>query len=294
MEEMKTTNEFRNFDIVSEVSDHHFLKSSSGESIMDNPNSEAHKRIMKEWETLEQNLPESIYVRVYNNRIDLMRAAIIGDTGTPYHDGLFFFDIALPSYYPHNPPKVHFISFGNRIHSFLRPDGKVFLMLLNTHGTLWERWDPSFSTLPQVLLSLKALVHREKLYDRSFEMYEHTCRLSLQLLLSPPEHFEAFVNSHFRDRAPVILSTLTDFVDGRCGNFGYASVTDKVSSPEILKWAEAFYPVMVEIFRLCGAPLDASFHRFWLTSLSWNGFNQSEIKKRGILKKVMKGIKSVF
>ena len=36
--------------------------------------------------------------------MDLLRAAIVGAPGTPYHDGLFFFDIYLPPEYPHEPP----------------------------------------------------------------------------------------------------------------------------------------------------------------------------------------------
>lgn len=36
--------------------------------------------------------------------MDLMRAVIIGAQGTPYHDGLFFFDIFFPPRYPDLPP----------------------------------------------------------------------------------------------------------------------------------------------------------------------------------------------
>ena len=36
--------------------------------------------------------------------MDLLRAAIVGSNGTPYHDGLFFFDIFLPPEYPQEPP----------------------------------------------------------------------------------------------------------------------------------------------------------------------------------------------
>jgi len=36
--------------------------------------------------------------------MDLMRAAIVGASGTPYHDGLFFFDICFPPEYPNEPP----------------------------------------------------------------------------------------------------------------------------------------------------------------------------------------------
>lgn len=36
--------------------------------------------------------------------MDLLQAAIVGAPGTPYHDGLFFFDIFLPPEYPQEPP----------------------------------------------------------------------------------------------------------------------------------------------------------------------------------------------
>lgn len=36
--------------------------------------------------------------------MDILRAVIIGAEGTPYHDGLFFFDISFPSGYPNVPP----------------------------------------------------------------------------------------------------------------------------------------------------------------------------------------------
>ncbi|KAE8780248.1 putative ubiquitin-conjugating enzyme E2 24 [Hordeum vulgare] len=48
----------------------------------------------------------SIYVRVYEDRNDLLRAAIVGPSGTPYHDGLFFFDVRFPPEYPRCP--AHF------------------------------------------------------------------------------------------------------------------------------------------------------------------------------------------
>ncbi|KAK2369480.1 putative ubiquitin-conjugating enzyme E2 [Trifolium repens] len=37
--------------------------------------------------------------------MDLMRVVIIGAEGTPYHDGLFFFDVLFPSDYPNVPPR---------------------------------------------------------------------------------------------------------------------------------------------------------------------------------------------
>lgn len=36
--------------------------------------------------------------------MDLLRAVIVGAYGTPYQDGLFFFDFYLPPAYPDVPP----------------------------------------------------------------------------------------------------------------------------------------------------------------------------------------------
>lgn len=47
---------------------------------------------------------DTIYVRVYEARMDLLRAVIIGPQGTPYHDGLFVFDVLFPQNYPDVPP----------------------------------------------------------------------------------------------------------------------------------------------------------------------------------------------
>ncbi|MBA0613889.1 hypothetical protein Godav_014246 [Gossypium davidsonii] len=91
---------FKHFDIVDDFSDHHYSNlNSSGEQ----PKEWA-KQIQEEWKILEKDLPETIYVRVYEARMDLLRAVIIGPTGTPYHDGLFVFDCFFPPKYPKEPP----------------------------------------------------------------------------------------------------------------------------------------------------------------------------------------------
>ena len=47
---------------------------------------------------------DKIFVRVYETRMDLLRAVIVGTEGTPYHDGLFFFDFFFDGYYPNVAP----------------------------------------------------------------------------------------------------------------------------------------------------------------------------------------------
>ncbi|KAM7259494.1 hypothetical protein ACFE04_015235 [Oxalis oulophora] len=59
---------------------------------------------MKELSILKSDnniLPtNSIYVRAYEEDVGLFRAAIMGLPGTPYHHGLFFFDLEFRSGYP--------------------------------------------------------------------------------------------------------------------------------------------------------------------------------------------------
>lgn len=57
---------------------------------------------------------DTIFVRVYEARMELLRAVIIGPPGTPYHDGLFVFDCLFPTNYPKSPPVCicyHYIGF---------------------------------------------------------------------------------------------------------------------------------------------------------------------------------------
>nr|GEV72733.1 hypothetical protein [Tanacetum cinerariifolium] len=60
------------------------------------PTTKWSKKIQKEWKILQKDLPYTIYVRVYESRMDHLGAVIMGAKGTPYHDGLFFFNIHFP------------------------------------------------------------------------------------------------------------------------------------------------------------------------------------------------------
>jgi ubiquitin-conjugating enzyme E2 O len=45
-------------------------------------------------------------VRAFEDRCDLLRALIIGPSGTPYEGCPFVFDLQLPADFPASPPKV--------------------------------------------------------------------------------------------------------------------------------------------------------------------------------------------
>ncbi|GMH29729.1 hypothetical protein Nepgr_031572 [Nepenthes gracilis] len=226
---------FSRFDVATDDSDHHYHKSSKPSDQFTNATSAVHKKIMKEWKLLDKNLPDSIYVRVYEHRIDLFRAAIVGAAGTPYHDALFFFDVAFPPDYPNRPPQVHYRSYGFRLNPNLYTSGRVCLSLLNTwSGKKSEKWDPSRSTVLQVLLSLQALVLNEKPYfnepgfggwsGRTYwekkssgyneDVFILCCKTTLCLLRRPPKNFEQFVTGHFHERANAILSACNAYKSG--------------------------------------------------------------------------------
>ncbi|KAL6314571.1 hypothetical protein AAG906_026911 [Vitis piasezkii] len=223
---------FKQFDTVQDHSDHHYSCNGSSHT---QPSKNWAKKIQEEWKILEKDLPDTISVRVYETRIDLLRAVIVGAEGTPYHDGLFFFDVFFPVDYPNAPPLVHYRSGGLRLNPNLYDNGKVCLSLLNTwSGDQNEKWIPGLSTMLQVLVSIQGLILNAKPFfnepgfacmsgsasgeKRSLQYNENTFILSLKTMLysmkKPPRHFEDFVLGHFCKHAHDILVACKAYMDG--------------------------------------------------------------------------------
>ncbi|GAU33721.1 hypothetical protein TSUD_52540 [Trifolium subterraneum] len=113
--------------------------------------------------------------------MDLLRAAIIGAEGTPYHDGLFFFDVLFPYDYPNEPPLVHYHSRGLGLNPNLYDTGKVCLSLINTWDCETnEMWTPGVSTMLQVLVSIQGLILNAKPYFNEPHMNEEYNESSLE------------------------------------------------------------------------------------------------------------------
>ncbi|XP_057718702.1 putative ubiquitin-conjugating enzyme E2 39 [Arachis stenosperma] len=301
---MADLNNFERFDVVSDHSDHHFSQPTANttkkqkqnrnpeptnhaaRNCFANTGSKVYKNIMREWKILANGLPDSIYVRVYESRIDLMRAAIVGAAGTPYHDGLFFFDIAFPPNYPSQPPKVHYLSCGFKLNPNLYHNGEVCLSLINTWiGKKSEKWDPCGSTVLQLLVSLQGLVLNDKpffneagseIFGRTFfekqarsynySVFLLSCRTMLFWLQRPPRNFEEFVHAHFRGSACRILRACHEYVNGRVrvgwygvsdvGENGDSSHRSRVKVPEEFKASMGkLYLRMVVAFQLNGSSL---------------------------------------
>ncbi|KAG5573969.1 hypothetical protein H5410_063735 [Solanum commersonii] len=235
----KTMN-FPHFDVALDESDHYFIKSNQSrkeKKCFNDANTSTCKAIMKEWKILEKNLPDSIYVQTYEKRLDLLRAVIIGASGTPYHDGLFFFDIVFPSDYPNNPPKLSYLSHGFHMNPNLYPNGRVCLSLINTwHGDKVEKWTPKISTILQLLVSIQGLVLNSKPYFNepvrvrcindsdalsklslayNEDVFIRTCKTMLCHIRAPPKNFEEFVHKYFCERREFILASLNAYAGGK-------------------------------------------------------------------------------
>ncbi|KYG41690.1 hypothetical protein M433DRAFT_147461 [Acidomyces richmondensis BFW] len=127
------------------------------------------KRTQKEHRILRRPnaLPTGIYVRSWENRLDLIRVLILGPAETPYQDAPFVIDFYLPPQFPVDPPQAYFHSWVGesglggvgRVNPNLYEDGKICLSLLGTwEGDKGEGWNASRSTLLQVIVSLLGLV----------------------------------------------------------------------------------------------------------------------------------------
>jgi ubiquitin-conjugating enzyme E2 O len=118
------------------------------------------KAVQKEHKLLRNSLPAGVWVRTFEDRLDLMSVLIEGPKNTPYEDGLFAFDIQLVHDYPISPPLCHYISYcSDRLNPNLYQDGKVCVSLLGTwSGRGSEVWCPNSSTLLQVIVSIQGLI----------------------------------------------------------------------------------------------------------------------------------------
>jgi len=172
-----------------------------------------------------------IYVRVDEDRPDVLKACIIAPEGTPYENGCFEFDILLPLDYPNVPPKVQIITTNHgsvRFNPNLYNGGKVCLSLLGT----WSGpgWIPGTSTLLQVLLSIQSLIFVDKPYfnepgynascasqQKQSDTYDRQIRAAtlkvamLGQMQKPSPLFEDCMNDHFRLKKRRILEQLDEW-----------------------------------------------------------------------------------
>ncbi|KAN0131396.1 hypothetical protein V8E53_010773 [Lactarius tabidus] len=214
--------------------------------------------IAKELAVLTTNLPvawdSSIFLRVDETRVDIIKALIIGPEGTPYQNGCFLFDIFLGHNYNQLPPSVKYMTTNGgkfRFNPNLYADGKVCLSLLGTWAG--PGWLAGKSTLLQVLISIQSMILCEEPYlnepgwasssgtPQSVAYSANIRRMVIKTamlgnLKNPPEPFGDIIRTHFRLKARSVsaqvdqwlsqddgLQTVNDGASGRAGQGGSAN-----------------------------------------------------------------------
>jgi len=218
---------------TTELQEYHSFQSNAAQSF--DPRSQRAKALMKEMKQWSEHLPihpnAAIFVRQDEERMDMVRAMITGPDDTPYSRGCFVFDIYFPPSYPNIPPLVKLITTGNgtvRFNPNLYADGKVCLSLLGTWhgGDSSQKWQPSTSSLYQVLVSIQGMIlisdpmYNEPGYENikdtaegkaSSDQYNSRIRLwtiryaMLGQLKNPPKGLEDLIRAHFHTQQTAIL-----------------------------------------------------------------------------------------
>lgn len=187
------------------------------------------RTVSKELKLLRSSLPPGVWIKGFEDRIDLYSVMFRGPKKTPYEDGLFLFDFQLSADYPAAPPLCHYISYcSERLNPNLYEDGKVCVSLLGTwSGRGTEVWTSS-STLLQVIVSIQGLILVSEPYfnEAGFEkqkgsqqgrensrMYNEMVVLKLvqaqtKLLQYPPLVFKDIIIAHFKRHAERFLQRL--------------------------------------------------------------------------------------
>jgi ubiquitin-protein ligase len=202
------------------------------------------KRLQKEYVGLKTSLPvhpdASIFVRVDESEMTLAQICITPANG-PYARGAFIFDVYFPPQYPVVPMRCNLATTGKNTFRFnpnLYQCGKVCLSLLGTWGGQGaENWDPRYSTLLQLCVSIMAQIFIEEPYfnEPGYESsrgtphgttqsknYNNRVRVAtlkfamIDQLENPPKGFEYPVLTHFYLMKEAILEQVNGWLsDGK-------------------------------------------------------------------------------
>lgn len=191
--------EFHRANCVKEVSDDLIISSSCYEKEAREAEKSEHapgrmRKLLAQVSSLSTDLPEGIYVRHGESRLDVLKVLIIGPADTPYEHGLFEFDLFCGSDFPQRPPKMFFRTTGGgrvRFNPNLYNTGKSMLffffsnlvvraglpaphwihLLISEPTNIWslvcfsllgtwdgQPWEPDCSSLLQLLVSIQGMI----------------------------------------------------------------------------------------------------------------------------------------
>lgn len=178
------------------------------------------QKVMKHVALMRQELLDSlhwnstIFVRASIENMAHYQFMIAGPRDTPYDNGLFHFQMELPSNYPQSPPKVTILSTGRgqyRANPNLYASGKVCLSLLGTWAG--PGWNAGRSNISEVILAIQAQILNEHplrnepgletASDNNVDLYNAILRIytikiaMIDVLRDPPLGFEDAVLAFF-------------------------------------------------------------------------------------------------
>jgi ubiquitin-protein ligase len=128
-------------------------------------------RIVNDIMNFNKEKPNNTFIDVNEKNIYQLKILIIGDKSTPYYGGFFMFELEFPDNYPHQPPKVKFLTTDGivRFNPNLYANGKVCLSIINT----WTgpQWTPVMSLL-SVVVSIQSLLKENPIINEpGYENY---------------------------------------------------------------------------------------------------------------------------
>ena len=106
-------------------------------------------RLRKELEELQISPPANCSAGMIGDDMYNWQATIMGPSGSPYEDGVFYLRIEFPSDYPFKPPRVIFTT--KIYHCNINMSGNICLDILK------EQWSPAL-TISKVLLSICSMM----------------------------------------------------------------------------------------------------------------------------------------
>jgi ubiquitin-protein ligase len=186
-------------------------------------------RLRKDLSILASSLPPGIFVKISENRMDIMKVMIIGPQETPYENGCFIFELYIPSGYPTSSPKMKFLTTGGgkfRFNPNLYACGNICLSLLGT----WSgpNWNGNTCSILQLLVSIQSMVFNKyplwnepgyysSLVNDNALAYNNgimrgtLCYAMTNYLKSPDVHFKEEIKLHFSSCRENILKQLNNW-----------------------------------------------------------------------------------
>lgn len=111
------------------------------------------QRLMRELDKMSKHPPTGICVTPKDDNLKILEANILGPDDSPYKNGVFNLEIAIPDNYPFFPPSI---KFNTKVyHPNIDDEGRICLDLIKTPPK--GRWRPTIG-LEGLLVAIRMLL----------------------------------------------------------------------------------------------------------------------------------------